>query len=207
MPRLVLASQSPARLQLLRNSGVQPEVRVSGVDESGVDAPSVSELVVALAGLKASAVLPTVEGDDDVVLIACDSLLEFDGEGVGKPGGPEAARRLWQRLRGNAGILHTGHSLHVRTAGTWGSASFPVATRVEFADLGDEEIDAYVGSGEPVWVAGGFTIDSLGAAYVSRIEGDHTNVVGLSLPAVRRELMALGVPWHTLWASADDSRE
>lgn len=197
--RLVLASQSPARLDVLRRAGCDPEVIVSGVDENG--APDLSPAATAqhLAELKGAAVVPLVSGH--AVVVACDSILEFDGESHGKPGSPDVARRRWRRLRGGSGLLHTGHFVWVRDAGGERHTSGIVSTLVRFADISDAEVDAYAATGEPTWVAGAFTIDGYGAAFVEGIEGDHTNVLGLSVPTLRRMLADLGVAWTDLWTS------
>ncbi|MVA76457.1 septum formation inhibitor Maf [Auraticoccus sp. F435] len=197
--RLVLASQSPARLATLRSAGVHPEVVVSGVDESGVEAGSPAELAAVLAGLKAAAVAELLAPDglaEDTVVVGCDSVLEVDGTAYGKPHDAEVARRRWQAMRGRSGVLHTGHALRAGTQVRTATAS----TRVSFADLDDDEIDAYVATGEPLQVAGAFTLDGLGGAFVREIEGDPHNVVGISLPLLRTELAALGFSWTSLWA-------
>ncbi|WP_040161574.1 Maf family protein [Nigerium massiliense] len=196
--RLILASASPARLQTLRAAGVDPVVHVSGVDESGVRAPSVAETTATLATLKAQAVLAEVGPLAHDLIVGCDSLLELDGRAVGKPGSPEAAAEVWRRLRGRTGVLHTGHHL----AGPAGHLTRVGSTVVHFADVSDAEIDAYVATGEPVWVAGAFAIDGYGAAFVRGIEGDPHNVVGISVPLLREMLAELGVAWHDLWRPA-----
>jgi septum formation protein len=197
---LVLASASPARLQTLRAAGLEPEVIVSGVDEDGVRADSVAELVRTLARLKAEAVQAEVSGDStDVVIIGCDSLLELDGTGHGKPRSAGEAIERWRRMSGGAGLLHTGHHV-IRTRGPQSASRSEVAsTIVHFARLSEAEIAAYVASGEPLQVAGAFTVDGRGGPFVSRIEGDHHNVVGISLPLLRLMLADLGVAWTSLW--------
>lgn len=198
--RVVLASASPARLQTLRAAGLHPEVTISGVDEENVSEPTVAELVAALARLKAQAVVEqlTAEGSTTVV-IGCDSLLELDGVGLGKPATPAEATRRWQSMRGRSGVLHTGHHVVRIRAGDRAELSATAATTVHFAELSDAEIDAYVATGEPLAVAGAFTVDGLGGAFVTRIEGDHHNVVGISLPLVRSMLATLGIAWSDLW--------
>jgi septum formation protein len=197
--RLVLASASPARLATLRAAGVEPEVVVSGVDESVVEAQDPAELVLQLARLKAQAVarrLGAAAGPGTWVL-GCDSVLALDGQILGKPGHPDEAVRRWRAMRGRSGVLHTGHCLVDPAGGVEDARS--VATTVHFAEVTDEEIAAYVATGEPLQVAGAFTVDGLGGAFVSGIEGDHHNVVGLSLPVLREMFAELGVRWTDLW--------
>ncbi|HEY9562931.1 MAG TPA: nucleoside triphosphate pyrophosphatase [Nocardioides sp.] len=196
MTSLVLASASPARLATLRAAGIDPEVIVSGVDESQVAALPPAELALELARLKAAAVAPGVQGRD-VVVLGCDSVLELDGEALGKPGTPEEATARWRAMRGRSGVLHSGHALHHVPSGRTASAA--ASTTVHFADVDDDEIAAYVATGEPLHVAGAFTIDGLGGAFVTRIEGDHHNVVGVSLPLLRELLAGLDVAWVGLW--------
>ena len=197
--RFVLASSSPARLQTLRRAGVVPEVVVPDVDEASVTAPDTAALVAALARLKGESVLAELGTRDDLVLVACDSLLDVDGEPWGKPGTAEEAGRRWRRLRDRSAELLTGHHVAVVRQGLATTADRVVGTRVHFADVSDAEVDAYVGTGEPLWVAGAFTIDGFSAPYIDRIEGDHHNVVGISLPALRAVLAGLGVVWHDFW--------
>jgi septum formation protein len=187
--RFVLASASPARLETLRRAGVEPEVIVSGVDESGVDAADTAALVVELARRKAEAVATRLDGPPALVL-GCDSMLDLDGQALGKPAGVDDARRRWRSMRGRTATLHTGHVLVDPAAGT--STSAGVATTVRFGDVSDAEIDAYCATGEPLAVAGAFTIDGLGGWFVDGVDGDHHNVVGLSLPVLRHMLRELG---------------
>lgn len=208
MPCLVLASKSPARLTTLRAAGVEPVVDVSHVDEDAVlDSARArgdlgpADAVLALARAKAEEVAARTV---DALVLGCDSMLEIDGEIVGKPGTPELARDRWRRMRGRSGVLHSGHWIVDRraaddggTAATLGATS---STRVHFADLDDAEIDAYVATGEPLEVAGAFTIDGLGGPYVERIEGDPHGVVGVSLPLLRRLLAEVDVPFRHLRA-------
>jgi septum formation protein len=194
--RLVLASASPARLATLRAGGVEPSVIVSGVDESQVTGLPPAGLALRLAELKCAAV--AAEVTDGALVLGCDSVLELDGEALGKPGDAEAAVRRWRSMRGRSGVLHTGHALRDTASGRDVSAT--ASTVVHFADVTDAEIAAYVATGEPLHVAGAFTIDGLGGAFVTRIEGDHHNVVGLSLPLLRDLLAELGHSWIELWA-------
>jgi len=184
--RFVLASGSPARLATLRAAGLDPEVVVSGVDESGVEAAAPRELVQLLADAKLAAVAERIE--QPAFVLACDSMLEFDGAPLGKPDSAAAAAQRWREMRGRSGILHTGHALR----GPSGTGRCTVSTTVHFADVTDAEIERYVASGEPLTVAGAFTIDGLGGWFVERIDGDHHNVVGVSLPTVRAMVRALG---------------
>ena len=175
---------------------------VSGVDETSIQAASVAELTARLAQLKAEAVAATLDPDGGTVVVGCDSLLELDGEAHGKPGTAASATERWRRMRGRSGVLHTGHHV-IRLAGAEPNVAAAVgSTTVHFADLSDDEVDAYVVTGEPLQVAGAFTVDGLGGPFVSRIEGDHSNVVGISLPLLRRLLLELGVSWPSLWARA-----
>jgi septum formation protein len=194
--RLVLASASPARLATLRSAGIEPEVIVSNVDESEVDSADPAELSGTLARMKAEAVAATVP-DGATIVVGCDSVLAFDGEIMGKPADAAEARDRWLRMRGRSGVLHTGHCVIDVATGKQSAATS--ATTVHFAQLTDDEIDAYVATGEPLRVAGAFTIDGLGGPFVTRIEGDHGTVVGLSLPLLRDLLAALGVPITAFW--------
>jgi nucleoside triphosphate pyrophosphatase len=182
--RFVLASASPARRETLLRAGVVPEVIVSGVDESAITADTPAALVQELANAKASVVSQQLRGE--VLVLGCDSLLEFDGLAVGKPGTIEAAVAQWRRMRGRVGTLHTGHCLIDHAAGRVALAT--LSTVVEFADITDDEIEIYCRSGEPSNVAGAFTIDGFGGWFVNGVTGDHHNVVGLSLPLLRRLL-------------------
>ncbi len=201
--RVVLASASPARLATLRKAGVQPEVRVSGVDETQADTGAATDLVLELAERKATAVSERLEPDRRTTLvIGCDSVLELDGQVYGKPSSPIEAVQRWDLMRGRSGVLHTGHCV-IRT----GVDDEPLrvigsteSTVVHFARLNDAEVTAYVATGEPLEVAGAFTIDGLGGPFVRRIEGDPHAVVGISLPLLRELLLELGVSWTDLWA-------
>lgn len=197
MTTLVLASKSPARLQTLRSAGVEPVVIVSGVDESKLDGLAPTELALGLAELKRDAVATRPEVPDGALVLGCDSVLELDGKALGKPADAEEATQRWREMRGRSGVLVSGHAL-VDTA-TGQQVSQTAATTVHFADVSDEEIAAYVATGEPMHVAGAFTIDGLGGAFITGIEGDHHNVVGLSLPLLRDLLSRLGHAWPALW--------
>lgn len=194
MTRLVLGSASPARLATLRGAGVEPEVVVSGVDESVVTTRDPARLAVELAALKARAVAGRVT---DAIVVGCDSVLELDGDVYGKPRDAEQAVSRWRGMRGRSGVLHTGHCLVDTTTGREVARS--ADTVVHFAQLSDDEIEAYVATGEPLHVAGAFTLDGLGGAFVTGIEGDPHNVVGISLPLLRTMLAELGVAWTDLW--------
>jgi septum formation protein len=200
----VLASASPARLKTLQAAGLEPTVLVSGVDESTVEWEHARTICAALARLKAQAVAQRVrdvprQGRRRLVL-GCDSVLEFEGEVHGKPTDDEQAVACWRRMRGRTGILHTGHFLTDADSGEHAEAVG--STQVTFAAVTDAEIDAYVGTGEPGQVAGAFTIDGLGGWFVDRIDGDASNVVGVSLPLLRGLLGDLGVNIPELWRTA-----
>lgn len=243
--RLLLASASPARLATLRAAGVDPLVRVSGVDEDAALRAArarfgeldPSQVALVLARAKAEAVAwPSAAATDDEgsamsgsdldpgydLVLGCDSVLELDGEAYGKPATPEQARERWALMSGRSGVLHTGHWLiDVRDdtpdippdapadaagdapamgTGTGAGATLGAtgSTTVHFGRLSPAEIHAYVATGEPLHVAGAFTVDGLGGPYVERIDGDYHNVVGLSLPLLRGLLAELDLPWHAL---------
>lgn len=198
MPVFVLASASPARLATLRSAGLDPQVIVSGVDESQVVGVPPGELALRLAELKCQAVAERSDLPPDALVLGCDSVLELDGEALGKPADADDAVRRWHAMRGRSGVLHTGHCLRDVAAGTQAAAT--AATTVHFADVTDDEITAYVATGEPLHVAGAFTVDGLGGGFVTGIEGDHHNVVGVSLPLVRGLARELGHRWTDLWA-------
>jgi septum formation protein len=198
-PRLVLASASPARRRTLAAAGVDVEVIVSGVDESIVDSSRADTLCATLARMKAEAVANRLRRQryGPGLVLGCDSVLAFDGQILGKPTGVSDARSRWHRMRGRSGELLTGHCLirleddrHAEAVGT---------TTVRFADVSDGEIEAYLATGEPLNVAGAFTIDGLGGAFVESIVGDPGTVVGVSLPLLRRLLAELDVPITRFW--------
>lgn len=200
--RLVLASASPARLETLRRAGVEPTVLVSTVDEDRAVAEAKSRygwlepVDVALLLARAKAENVAGRGEQAALVLGCDSVLEIDGEVHGKPGNVTEATQRWRRMRGRSGVLHTGHWLvDDRPNGTGATLGATASTTVHFAQLSDAEIDAYVTTGEPLLVAGGFTIDGLGGPFVTSIEGDHHNVVGLSLPLLRDLLGQVEVAW------------
>ncbi|MDR2929701.1 MAG: Maf family nucleotide pyrophosphatase [Propionibacteriaceae bacterium] len=199
--RLILASASPARLTTLRSAGLNPHVVVSDVDETGFTAATPTELASLLAREKAEAVFASLGQPTDTIVVGCDSVLDFEGRAIGKPGSRPAAVELLRRTRGRSGVLTTGHHLIVSGATTQ-RITRAARTVVHIGDLTDAEIDAYVATGEPEHVAGGFTIDGLGGAFVTAIEGDHHNVVGLSLPLLRLMLADCGVSWTDLWTAA-----
>ena len=216
--RLVLASTSPARLAVLRAAGIEPVAMPPGVDEEGsvavVEAERgplpASEMVQLLARLKAEAVVAEVErradgdpGFADCLVLGGDSAFELGGRIHGKPHRPEVALERWRAQRGRTGMLHSGHHLvRVRDGRAVDAVGEPSVAAVGFAaDLEDAELEAYVATGEPLAVAGAFTIDARGGAFIDRIEGDPSTVVGLSLPLVRRLVRRLGVPWTALWSA------
>lgn len=196
---LILASASQSRRRLLEQAGLTPRVIVSGVDEEAMVAnrvdPSPADVAMLLARAKAEAVagLPEVRG---AVVLACDSVFDLDGEAMGKPGSAQVARARWELMRGRSGVLHTGHCLIDTESGRL--AEELVSTTVTMGDADDDEIEDYIASGEPLQVAGGFTLDGRGAPFIAGIEGDPGNVIGVSLPAVRRLARELGHPWPSL---------
>ena len=195
-PKIVLASASPSRLRLLTSAGIIPEIIVSGVDEedSSYSQLSPRELVIALAIVKAHTVRKLV--DFPALIIGCDSTFEFEGESLGKPLTPENAIARAKSLRGNSGLLHTGHCIIDTEKGI--EISDVATTRVFFAEMTDDEIESYVATGEPLNVAGGFTLDGLSSPFISRIEGESSNVIGLSLPLLRNAVIKLGYRWFDL---------
>ena len=195
--RLVLASASPARLALLRQAGLTPEVVVSHVDESSVRAARVGEQVALLAAAKAKAV---AEQETDALVVGADSLLEFRGQPLGKPADAHDARDRWQRMSGKSGVLHTGQALFDVQGGQVVSRDVAVvSTVVHFASPTPHELEAYLATGEPLAVAGAFTLDGLGAPFVRRVDGDPAAVVGLSLTTLRTQLAKRGLAITDLW--------
>ena len=197
MTALVLASASPARLEVLRSAGIEPVVIVSGVDESQVTDVGPAELALQLAELKCAAVAGRSEVPAGGLVLGCDSVLELDGQALGKPDDTADAVRRWRAMRGRSGVLHSGHALRDTADGS--AAAATASTTVHFADVSEEEIEAYVATGEPLHVAGAFTVDGLGGAFVTAIEGDYHNVVGVSLPLLRELVHELGHTWTGLW--------
>jgi len=195
---LVLASGSPARLKLLRDAGIDPVVRVSGVDEDDVDSDDTRGSAGRLAAAKALAVARDGGGD---LVVGCDSMLEFDGRPHGKPGSSAQARSWLTAMRGRAGVLWTGHC--VIDEATGGRAEAVVGTTVRFAVTTDAELDAYLATPGVLEVAGAFTLDGRSAPFVESIVGDPGNVIGLSLPALRSLLGELGVAITDLWREGD----
>jgi len=193
--RVILASGSPARLAVLRAAGLDPQVIVSGVDEDAYQAATTAELAGLLAGAKASAVAASL---GDGLVIGCDSMLDLDGQAYGKPASPGEAAALWRVMSGKSGTLFTGHC--VIDAATGRRAAAVAATTVRFGAPTEEEIAAYVGTEEPLAMAGAFTIEGLGGWFVESIDGDHNNVIGISLPLLRRLLRDLGVTIPALWS-------
>ena len=199
---LLLASASPARRRLLQQAAIAHRVQVSGVDEEAIAAAEPSELVRLLAQAKAQAVAQVVVDSlgpgEEIPVLGCDSLLEFAGEVFGKPADPQEAIQRWQRMAGGWGELHTGHCLLQASGGGSGTRDCQpglirletVTTRVQFAALTPREIEAYVATGEPLQCAGGFALEGIGGQVVERIEGCFSNVIGLSLPLLRRWLAA-----------------
>lgn len=224
---LILASQSPGRLATLRAAGIEPLVRVSDIDEPAVlaeivrrhaqaddPAPTPVEQVQALARAKALDVAARSRpsgGGDATVVVGCDSMLEIDGQVIGKPRTDQAVRECWSRTAGGTGVLHTGHTLVRLGDGTRAQAITQgvSSTIVRFGSPTREEIEAYIATGEPQWCAGAFTIDGYGSAFIEGVEGDPHGVVGICLPLLRRLLAGLGVRWTQLWnlpaQGADDA--
>lgn len=209
MTKLVLASTSPARLRLLRDGGIEPVTISPEVDEellteqalANGEITNTADMVLLLARAKAEAVLNHPEAQS-ALIIGCDSSLDLDGEALGKPHDPEVAIERWKSMRGRSGRLYTGHWLiDNRDPANPKAQGQATNTTVHFANLSDSEILAYVGTGEPLKVAGAFTIDGLGGAFIRAIEGDSHTVVGLSLPTLRELCIKLGVDYPSLWSS------
>ena len=208
-PTLVLASASPARLATLRAAGLDPHVVVSAVDEPAVveryGVTDGEDVCLVLARAKAEDVAAREDVPEDALVLGCDSVLELDGpdgrQVHGKPADAAEARERWRAMRGRSGVLHTGHWLvDAREDGSGATLGGVASVTVHFADVTDAEVDAYVATGEPLRVAGAFTLDGLGGAFVRGVEGDHHAVVGVSLPLLRDLVREAGVSWTDLWA-------
>lgn len=218
-PLLLLASASAGRRATLAAAGIEHQALPVGLDEDGIlaaareaagDAPlSPAEAVLLLAREKATAATARSEGG--YVVLGCDSMLEIDGEVVGKPHEPARAAERWRAMRGRTGVLHSGHWLvddrDPEDDGTGATFGTTASCALTFADLSDEEVDAYVATGEPLGVAGGFTIDGRGGPFVESVEGDPHAVVGLSLPLLRRMLAEIGLGIHELWTPTEGEAE
>lgn len=193
MPRIVLASQSQSRLRLLEGAGLKPTVIVSHVDEETefFNSMSPQDMVIALAIAKAHTVRESI--DYPAIIIGCDSTFDVNGISFGKPGTPEIAVERAQKISGRSGLLHTGHCIIDTAQGI--EIADRVTTRVTFDHMNEEEIADYVASGEPLQVAGGFTLDGYGSPFIPVIEGDYTNVVGISMPFLRKAVKQLGYSW------------
>jgi len=193
MPTVVLASQSSSRRRLLESAGLKPKIMVSHVDEETpfFNSLSPADMVIALAITKAHTIRDQI--NFPAIIIGCDSTFEFHGDSLGKPGEPAIAKERASRVRGNSGYLHTGHCI-IDTARNI-EISDRVTTKVTFSDMTDDEIDDYVASGEPLHVAGGFTLDGFSSPFIPSIEGDYTNVVGISMPFLRKAMNQLGYSW------------
>jgi septum formation protein len=195
--QLVLASASPARLRQLTMAGFAPEVLVSGVDEDGVDHLPTPEATLTLAQRKASAVA-AMPAASDALILGCDSLLGFDGQSLGKPASAEEATLWWKAMRGRHGVLATGHCLIDARSGSRTAAV--AETTVRFGRPSDDEIAAYVATGEPLRVAGAFTSRGLSAPFIDGVDGDPGTVTGISLPLFRSMLAEFGITVMDLWA-------
>lgn len=193
MPRIVLASQSASRLRLLEGAGLSPLVKVSHVDEETdfFNAMTPADMVIALAVTKAHTVREQI--DFSAIIIGCDSTFDVDGVSFGKPGSPEIARERALAISGRSGLLHTGHCVIDTEQGR--EIVDRVTTKVTFSNMSSDEIDDYIASEEPLHVAGGFTLDGFGSPFIPVIEGDYTNVVGISMPFLRSAMSQLGYSW------------
>ena len=193
MPTLVLASRSSSRRRLLESAGLKPTVIVSDVDEETdfFNSLTPEDMVIALAITKAHTVREQITYP--AIIIGCDSTFEFEGNSLGKPGLAHIAKERAQRVRGKSGYLHTGHCVIDTSQGR--EISDRITTKVTFAEMTDGEIDDYIESGEPLHVAGGFTLDGFSSPFIPSIEGDYTNVVGISMPFLRSAMNQLGYSW------------
>jgi septum formation protein len=193
MPRIVLASQSTSRRRLLEDAGLKPTIIVSNVDEETdfFNAMTPEDMVIALAISKAHTVREMI--DYPAIIIGCDSTFDVDGVSFGKPGTPDVAIERAKKISGRTGLLHTGHCIIDTERGI--EIADRITTKVTFTDMTDEEIADYVASEEPLHVAGGFTLDGYGSPFIPVIEGDYTNVVGISMPFLRNAMKQLGYSW------------
>lgn len=193
MPKIVLASQSASRRRLLEGAGLKPTIIVSNVDEETdfFNAMTPADMVIALAVTKAHTVREQI--DYPALIIGCDSTFDVDGVSFGKPGTPDVARERAKAISGRSGLLHTGHCIIDTAQGR--EIADRVTTKVTFSELTDHEIEDYIASGEPLHVAGGFTLDGFGSPFIPVIEGDYTNVVGISMPFLRSAMSQLGYSW------------
>ena len=193
MPRIVLASQSTSRRRLLTDAGLKPTIIVSNVDEETdfFNAMSPEDMVIALAISKAHTVREMI--DYPAIIIGCDSTFDVDGISFGKPGTPEIATERAKKISGRSGLLHTGHCIIDTAQGI--EIADRVTTKVTFSEMSNAEIADYVASEEPLHVAGGFTLDGFGSPFIPVIEGDYTNVVGISMPFLRSAMKQLGYSW------------
>ncbi len=193
MPKIVLASQSTSRRRLLESAGLKPTIIVSNVDEETefFNAMTPSDMVIALAVTKAHTVREQI--DYPALIIGCDSTFDVDGTSFGKPGTPAIARERAKVISGRSGLLHTGHCIIDTAQGR--EIADRVTTKVTFSEMTDQEIEDYIASEEPLHVAGGFTLDGFGSPFIPIIEGDYTNVVGISMPFLRSAMSQLGYSW------------
>ena len=193
MPKIVLASQSTSRRRLLESAGLKPTILVSSVDEETefFNAMTPSDMVIALAVTKAHTVREQI--DYPALIIGCDSTFDVDGVSFGKPGTPAIARERAKLISGRSGLLHTGHCIIETAQGR--EIADRVTTKVTFSEMTDQEIEDYIASEEPLHVAGGFTLDGFGSPFIPIIEGDYTNVVGISMPFLRSAMSQLGYSW------------
>ena len=193
MPKIILASQSSSRRRLLESAGLKPTIIVSNVDEETefFNAMTPADMVIALAVTKAHTVREQI--DYPALIIGCDSTFDVDGVSFGKPGTPEVARERAKKISGRSGLLHTGHCIIDTAQGR--EIADRVTTKVTFSELSDQEIEDYIASEEPLHVAGGFTLDGFGSPFIPIIEGDYTNVVGISMPFLRSAMSQLGYSW------------
>jgi septum formation protein len=209
--QLILASASPARLATLTSAGINPVVRVSNVDEEAIElrmaSATPSEIAQALAQAKCEKVTQELADNNELIpntiVIGCDSVFELNGKPYGKPQNATEAKARWQEMMNTTGILHTGHYItFTNKHGDRNTAGETASTQVHMGEITNAEMDAYLNSGEPFEVAGGFTLDGLGGAFVQGVTGDPSNVVGISLPTVRKLLTQFGITWTDLWDQA-----